>query len=77
MCTKGKMWFIGQFENGSYGFQQDGCLPRYTSKHEAECIKEMYEALKDLVSVCRDVSYTRSEISRASQVLSKAEGKED
>ncbi len=39
------MWFIGQFENGSYGFQQEGCPPRYTSRHEAECIKAMYEEL--------------------------------
>ena len=41
------MWFIGQFENGSWGFQQnEDCPPRYTSKHEAECIQGMYEALK-------------------------------
>jgi len=42
------MWFIGQFENGSYGFQQEGCPPRYTSKHEAECIKDMSTALEEI-----------------------------
>lgn len=45
--TKG--WFIGQFENGSWGFQQcESTPPRYTSKYEAECIKNMYEALKGI-----------------------------
>jgi len=43
------MWFTGQFENGSWGFQQEGCPPRYTSKYEAECIKDMYTAGKKLV----------------------------
>ncbi len=42
------MWFIGQFENGSWGFQQKGCIPRYTSKHEAETIRDTYEALEEL-----------------------------
>lgn len=32
----GHIWAIGQFENGSYGFQQDNCPRRYTSKYEAE-----------------------------------------
>jgi len=41
------MWFIGQFENGSWGFQQnEDCLKRYTSQYEAECIKDLYEGLK-------------------------------
>ena len=32
----GHIWKIGQFTNGSYGFQQDDCPVRYTSKYEAE-----------------------------------------
>ena len=44
------MWFIGRFENGSWGFQQEGCVPRYTSKHEAETINDMYEALKEVIA---------------------------
>jgi hypothetical protein len=34
----GHKWLIGQFENGSWGFQQDNCPIRYTSKYEAELI---------------------------------------
>jgi len=41
----------------------------------AESIKDMYEALQKLVQVCRDVSYTHSELNRARQALAKAEGK--
>ena len=44
-------WFIGQFENGYYGFQQKGCPPRYTSKYEMECIREMREALNGILLV--------------------------
>ncbi len=52
------MWFIGQFKKGSWGFQQEGCPPRYTSKHEAECIKDVQEALRDLAVLveCREVA---------------------
>ncbi len=32
----GHLWTFGQFPNGSYGFQQDTCPIRYTSKYEAE-----------------------------------------
>ena len=42
------MWFIGQFPNGSWGFQQEGCKPRFTSKHEAEIVKSLYESLKTM-----------------------------
>ena len=32
----GHVWTIGQFNTGDYGFQQDNCPIRYTSKYEAE-----------------------------------------
>ena len=32
----GHHWKIGQFDNGSWGFQQDDCIIRYTSQYEAE-----------------------------------------
>jgi len=32
----GHVWTIGQFDNGGYGFQQDNCPRRHTSKYEAE-----------------------------------------
>ena len=40
----GHRWEIGQFNNGSYGFQQDDCVPRYTSKYEAELILKSFKA---------------------------------
>lgn len=36
---------------------------------------DLYEALKSLACVCRDVSYTHSELNKARQALAKAEGK--
>ena len=79
--TQGEMWFIGQFENGSWGFQQEGCPPRYTSQHEAETIKGMYEALKELREaewmVTHDWGGDREEVlKKANEALAKAEGKE-
>ncbi len=68
------MWFIGQFENGSWGFQQEGCLPRYTSKHEAETIRDMYEALKDAeVYISKDPTLNILH-KRIKEALAKAEG---
>ena len=41
----------------------------------AQSITDLYEALKTLVLVCRDVSYTPSELIKARQALAKANNK--
>ncbi len=68
------MWFIGKFENGSWGFQQEGCPPRYTSRYEAECIKAMYEALKALADISSPINPKQAH-DMAEKALAKAEGK--
>ncbi len=72
------MWFMGQFENGSWGFQQEGCPPRYTSKHEVECIRDMYEALKGMMEIAElampDTYFqSDSRVNKTRQALAKAE----
>lgn len=38
----GHTWKVGQFPNGGYGFQQDDCPIRYTSKYEAKVIEGLF-----------------------------------
>ena len=38
---------------------------------------EMYESLKELVKVCREVSYTHAELKRAREVLTAIAGKDN
>ena len=41
--------------------------------HLIAAAPDLYEALRSLASVCRDISYTHSELIRARQALAKAE----
>ena len=48
----------------------------FHNMHLMKLAPELYEALKTLASICRDVSYTHSELKQARQALTKAEGGE-